>query len=342
MVAMPNADGVPRSWRVRSLGTPAEALRLEPAPAPPPGPGEARVAIGAVGLNFPDLLLCAGQYQERPELPFSPGFEAAGTVVDAGPGAGVFAGQHVLVVPELPNGALQESITVPGAEVYPVPDAMPVTVAAALHIAYQTAHVGLHHRAGLSAGETLLVTGAAGGVGSAAVQLGRAAGGFVIAVVTGPGKAAACRRMGADLVIDLAEEPDPAARVRAETGGHGADVILDVVGGDTFGWARRAVAFEGRVVVAGFTGGIGELRTNHVLLRNYSVVGLHLARYRRENPALLRAVHDILVALWADGAVAPQIHRELPFGDAPAGLSLLSGREVVGRVVLRTQPSLTG
>jgi len=334
MVGMPN--DAPRSWLVRKLGTPASALALEPARPRPPGPGEARVAIGAVGLNFPDLLLCAGRYQERPELPFSPGFEAAGVVTEAGPDADLSPGQHVLVVPELPNGAMQESITVTAAELYPVPDAMPVTVAAALHIAYQTAHVGLHHRSALRAGETLLVTGAAGGVGSAAVQLGRAAGAVVIAAATGPRKADACRRMGADLVIDLASEPDPAARVRAATGGHGADVVVDVVGGATFDWARRCVAWEGRVVVAGFTGGIGELRTNHVLLRNYSVIGLHLARYRRENPSLLREVHDALVELWSGGAISPQIYRELPFDQAPAGLSLLSEREVIGRVLLRT------
>lgn len=334
MVGMPNDAA--RSWLVRTLGAPADALHLEPARPRPPGPGEARVAVGAVGLNFPDLLLCAGGYQERPDLPFSPGFEAAGVVAEAGPGAGLSPGQHVLVVPELPNGAMQESLTVTAAELYPVPDAMPVTVAAALHIAYQTAHVGLHHRAALRAGETLLVTGAAGGVGSAAVQLGRAAGAFVIAAATGQLKADACRQMGADVVIDLAGEPDPAGRVRAATGGHGADVIIDVVGGATFGWARRCAAWEGRVVVAGFTGGIAELRTNHVLLRNYSVVGLHLARYRRENPALLRAVHDALVALWSDGAISPQIYRELPFDQAPAALSLLSGREVIGRVLLRT------
>jgi len=153
MVGMPN--DAPRSWLVRRLGAPADALALEPARPRPPGPGEARVAIGAVGLNFPDLLLCAGRYQERPDLPFSPGFEAAGVVTETGPGAGLSPGGHVLVVPELPNGAMQESITVSAAELYPVPDTMPVTVAAALHIAYQTAHVGMHHRAALRAGETL-------------------------------------------------------------------------------------------------------------------------------------------------------------------------------------------
>jgi NADPH2:quinone reductase len=326
----------PRSWRVRQLGTPREALRLEPGPARSPGPGEARVEVGAVGLNFPDLLLCAGRYQERPPLPFSPGFEAAGVVAEAGDGSALTPGQRVVVVPELPNGALQQSITVPGAQLYPVPESMPVTAAAALHIAYQTAHVALHHRAGLRAGETVLVTGAAGGVGSATVQLARAAGCAVIAAVTGPAKAAACRRMGAGLVVDLAAEPDPVARVRAETGGRGADVIVDVVGGETFGWARRCVAFEGRIVLVGFTGGaIGQVPANHVLLRNYSVLGLHLAAYRRENPALLRAVHDTLVAMCSGGLISPQIYRELPFGQAPAGLELLAGREVVGRVVLR-------
>jgi NADPH:quinone reductase len=330
------AGAGPRSWRVRQLGPPGEALRLEHVPARAPGPGEARVEIGAVGLNFPDLLLCAGRYQERPPLPFSPGYEAAGIVAEAGDGAAVAPGQHVVVVPELPDGALQESVTVPDTQLYPVPESMPVTAAAALHIAYQTAHVALHHRAGLQAGETLLVTGAAGGVGSAAVQLGVAAGATVIAAVTGPAKAEAGRRMGASLVIDLADEPDPVARVRAATGGRGAGVILDVVGGDTFGWARRCVAFEGRVVLVGFTGGtIGQVPANHVLLRNYSVLGLHLAMYRRENPALLRSVHATLVRMFASGEISPLIYRELPFGQAPAALELLSGREVIGRVVLR-------
>jgi NADPH:quinone reductase len=318
------------------LGPPDQALRLTEVPERPPGPGEARVEVGAAGLNFPDLLLCAGGYQERPELPFSPGFEAAGTVAEAGRESAFVPGQRVLVVPELPNGALQESITAPDAQLYPVPAAMPLATAAALHIAYQTAHMALHHRAGLRMGETLLVTGAAGGVGSAAVQLGRAAGARVIAAVTGPVKAAACLRMGADSAVDLAAEPDPVSAVRAAAGGHGADVIIDVVGGDTFGWARRCAAWQGRIVVTGFAGGsIGAAPLNHVLLRNYSVVGLHLAAYRRENPALLRTVHDELVKLHAGGLIAPEIHRELPFAQAPAGLALLRRREVIGRVVLR-------
>lgn len=333
---MPMATRAPRAWRVHRLGPPEQALRLDPVTPRPPGPGEARVEVGAAGLNFPDLLLCAGRYQERPPLPFSPGYEAAGIVTEAGPDAGLAVGQPVVVVPELPDGALQESITVPAAQLYPVPDTMPVTVAAVLHIAYQTAYVALHHRAGLQPGETLLVTGAAGGVGSAAVQLGRAAGAVVIAAVTGAAKATAARRLGADFVLDLAAEPDPARYVHRVTGGRGADVIADVVGGPSFDWARRCVAFEGRVVVLGFTSGeLSQVPAGHVLGHNYTVTGLHLALYRRQDPALLRRVHDELIKLYASGLIAPQIYRELPFDQAPTGLALLDERQVIGRVVLR-------
>lgn len=333
---MPPASRIPRAWRVHRLGPPEQALRLDPVTSHPPGPGEARVEVSAAGLNFPDLLLCTGRYQERPPLPFSPGYEAAGLVAEAGPGVGLAVGQPVLVVPELPNGALQESITVPAAQLYPVPHSMPVAATAVLHIAYQTAYLALHHRAGLQAGESLLVTGAAGGVGSAAVQLGRAAGAVVIAAVTGAAKAAAARHLGADLVLDLAAESDPARYVRRATGGRGAAVIADVVGGPSFDWARRCVAFEGRIVVLGFTSGqLSQVPAGHVLGHNYTVTGLHLALYRREDPALLRRVHDKLVKLYASGLIAPQIYRELPFDQAPAGLALLAERKVIGRVVLR-------
>lgn len=323
-----------RSWRVHRLGTPAEALRLDGVEARPPGPGEARVAVGAIGLNFPDLLVCAGHYQERPEPPFSPGFEAAGTVVEVGPGAPVAVGQQVTVVPELPDGAFQETLTAPGDQLYPVPASMPVTVAAVLHVAYQTAHVALHHRARLRAGDTLVVTGAAGGVGMAAVQLGRAAGARVVAVVTGAAKVAACLAWGADVVVDL-EQGGLLGQLRAAVGPGGADVVVDNVGGGAFDDLRRVVAFEGRLVVVGFTaGGVGTVAANHVLLRNYSVVGLHLARYRREDPELLRRVHAELVGLWERGVIEPAIHRILPFEEAVDGLAMIARRQTIGRVVL--------
>jgi NADPH2:quinone reductase len=321
-----------RSWRVHRLGTPEEALVLTDTPVRAPGPGEARVAVDAVGLNHPDLLLCAGRYQERPEPPFSPGFEAAGTVVETGPGCVVEEGRRVVVVPELPEGALQQSLTLPDTQLFPVPEAMPFATAAVLHIAWSTAHAALHHRADLTTGETLLVTGGSGGVGSAAVQLGKAAGAYVVATATGPRKAEACRSFGADAVVDLASD-DLVGRVRSLTDGRGADVVVDVVG--LVEQLRRCVAFEGRLVVAGFAGGsLPQVPANHVLLRNYSVVGLHLALYRRENPQLLREIHDELVELWRHGVVAPRIE-ELPFEQAPAALRRLADRDVIGRLVLR-------
>ncbi len=322
------------AWRVHRFGSPREALRLDSVPVPAPGPHEATVRIQAVGLNFPDLLLCAGEYQERPEPPFVPGYEAAGVVESVGPGSALAPGQAVIVVPELPNGAMQSHVTVADSALYRVPDGLPPAVAAVLHIAYQTAHVALHHRAGLRAGESVLVHGAAGGVGRAAVELAHAAGAHVIATATGAERLAAARAAGADAVLD-AREPDLATAVRDATAGRGADVVVDVVGGDLFDRSRRCVAFEGRVVVVGFTSGtIPAVPANHLLLRNYSVVGLHLALYRRADPALLRRVHDELLELLAAGAIRPHIHRELPFEEAPAALELIAERDVVGRVVL--------
>src|SRR5699024_4355546 len=175
--------------------------------------------------------------------------------VDAGREAGVRAGERVIVVPELPEGAMQDYLTATSDQLYRVPDDMPASTAAVLHVAYTTAHAALHHRAGLRTGETLLVTGAAGGVGSAVCQLGKAAGARVIAVATGADKAAACESFGADAVVDLERSPDPVAEVRDRTGGRGADVVVDVVGGAMFDQVRRSVAFEGRLVVVGFTDG---------------------------------------------------------------------------------------
>ncbi|HEX6445853.1 MAG TPA: NADPH:quinone oxidoreductase family protein [Streptosporangiales bacterium] len=334
--ARPHLPADARAWRVHRLGTPREALQLDTVPSRPPGPGEARVRVAAVGLNFPDLLLCAGRYQERPPLPFSPGYEASGTVVDTGPGSVLRAGQRVVVVPELPNGAMCEYLTVPDEQLYPLPGDADLTAAAVLHIASVTAHLALHHRAGLRPGETVVVTGATGGVGSAVIALTRLAGARVVGVVTGAHKAAACLELGADAVVDLAADPDVVAQVRAATDGHGADVVVDAVGGTAFDALRRTAAFEGRIVTVGFTAGtIPSVPLNHVLLKNYAVLGLHVAAYRRANPELLRAVHGEVVHLWAAGSLRPRVHRAFAFDEAVAGLELLAGRSVVGRVVLR-------
>jgi NADPH:quinone reductase-like Zn-dependent oxidoreductase len=319
---------------VHQLGTPAQALALDRVDEREPGPGEAIVDVRAIGLNFPDLLLCSGGYQERPALPFVPGYEAAGLVRAVGPGSAFSPGDAVIVVPELPDGAMQERLTVPDAQLFPVPAALAPELAAVLHIAYATAHVALHHRGGLGAGETVLVTGAAGGVGLAAVQLAVAAGARVIATASGAAKRDACVRAGAELAVE-ADDPELVAAVREATAGRGADVVVDVVGGEAFQHVRRCVAFEGRIVLVGFTAGsIPAVPANHVLLRNYSVVGLHLALYRTRAPHLLRAVHAELLDLLAAGAIAPRIHAAIPFAQAPRALELIADRSAIGRVVL--------
>jgi NADPH:quinone reductase len=324
-----------RAWRVQRHGTPAEALELDVVDVPEPGPGEATVAIEAVGLNFPDLLLCAGRHQESPPLPFVPGYEAAGVVRAVGPGCSVAPGDRVIVVPELTSGAYRELTTVPETEIFPSPAGIDPIIAATLHIAGVTAHAALHHRAGLRAGEWVLVTGTAGGVGSAAIGLARAAGAHVVALATGAAKAAACREMGADVVVDLAEPHDLPAVVRGATDGRGADVVVENVGGALFDRVRRCVAFEGRIVIVGFTSGVvPEVPVNHVLLRNHAVVGLHIAAYRRERPALVRAIHAEVADLCARGVVVPRLSRVLPFDRAPAALELLARREAVGRIAL--------
>lgn len=326
-----------RAWRVHRLGEPADVLTLDDVVAPEPGPGEVRVTVAACGLNLPDVLQCRGTYQERPPLPFVPGVELVGRVDALGPGAAADLGQRVIALPIRPGGGLAESTLALDTALFPVPDAMPDTEAAALMIAHQTAWVALHRRGGLSPGEWLVVTGAAGGVGSAAVQLGAAAGARVIAVAGGADRVGACRAWGAEAVIDHTTT-DVAAAVRELTAGAGADVVLDLVGGDLFAAARRFVAFEGRIVVAGFAGGIPDVPANHVLLRNYSVVGAHWSPYAQRDPGVLWECHATLLDLYERGHLRPAVGLVAPFAEAPRALAALAGRAVVGKAVVTLAP----
>lgn len=323
-----------RAWRVHELGDPWQVLRMEEIPDPVPTPGTVLVRVRAVALNFPDVLLCQGLYQEKPPLPFTPGLEVCGEVVSGGHGIGLTPGTRVYGAPGLPGGGLAEYTLLPESETYPVPAGMPDGQAAGLYITYQTAYVGLHRRAGLRAGETLLVHAGAGGVGSAAIQVGLAAGARVIATAGGPNKTARCRELGAHEVIDYATE-DIVDRVRHLTGGHGADVIVDPVGGTVFDASRRCVAFEGRLLVIGFAGGtIPQVPAGHLLVKNYSVVGLHWGLYRRKDPGYVSQVHQELTRLYARGAIAPLVGVELPLAQAPQALHRLATRASVGKVVL--------
>jgi NADPH:quinone reductase len=315
-----------RAWRVHELGDPS-AMTLDDVPVPTPGDGQLLVTVRAAALNFPDVLMAAGLYQEQPPLPYVPGIELCGEVEGTG--------QRVLGAPSGGVGAFAEYALLDADRAWPVPEGMPDEKAAALYLTYQTGHVGLHRRAHLQAGEWLLVHAGAGGVGSAAIQLGKAAGAHVIATAGGPEKVQVCRDLGADHVVDYTAE-DFVPVVKEVTGGHGADVVYDPVGGDVFDRSRRCIAFEGRLVVVGFTSGrIPEAPANHLLVKNYSVVGLHWGLYRKHDPAVFGMVHEELTRLYEDGRIDPLIGRVLPLDEAPQALAAMANRGTVGKVVLR-------
>lgn len=320
-----------KAWQATGYGEPAEVLRLAEIPVPQPGPGQLLVKVRAAALNFPDVLLCRGQYQIRPEPPFTPGVELCGEVVDPG-GSRFSVGQRVLGNPVLPHGSLAEYAVMD--EAFPAPDSLDDAAAASLHIAYQTGWFALHRRAALKPNETLLVHAGAGGVGSAAIQLGRAAGARTIAVVGGAEKAKVAHELGADVVIDRKEQ-DFVGVVKEVTGGRGADVVFDPVGGEAYTGSTKCIAFEGRLLVIGFAGGtVPAPGLNHALIKNYSIVGLHWGLYNKMAPATIPAAHAALTALADLGKIAPLIGGRLPLAQAPAGLTTLGAGDSVGRIVV--------
>lgn len=322
-----------KAWRVHELGEPRDVLRLDEVPRPEPGPDQLLVKVRAPALNFPDVLVCQGRYQEKPPLPFTPGVELTGEVISAPAGSPYKPGDAVLGGPA-GFGGYAEYAMMNAADAFAVPEGMPDAEAASLYLTYQTGYVGLHRRAGLKATDTLLVHAGAGGVGSAAIQLGKAAGATVIATAGGPDKVAVCRELGADVAIDYISE-DFVALVKEHTGGRGADVVYDPVGGDVFDASRRCLAFEGRLLVVGFTSGrIPDAPAAHVLVKNYSVVGLHWGMYRTKEPALIQQTHVELTRLYAEGLIRPLVSAQFPLAEAPEALTQLASRRTVGKVVL--------
>ncbi len=321
-----------RAWHVTAHGEPREVLALVETDDPVAGPGEVLVRVAAVAANFPDVLLCRGQYQVKPELPFTPGVEFAGTVVALGEGVTAFeVGQRVVggMI-----GVLSELAAVPARDVHPAPEALSDVQAAGLMVAYQTAYFALHRRARLQAGEWLLVHAAAGGVGAATVQLGVAAGARVIAVVGSEAKADVARAAGAEEVLIRGVDDLP-ARVKEITAGHGADVVFDPVGGAAFDASTRCIAFEGRIVVIGFASGeIPQLKTNIALVKNFAVLGLYWGLYSERRPDLVIEAHEALTALAASGGIHPVVDEVVPFESAPDAIEKLAGGSTVGRVVV--------
>jgi NADPH2:quinone reductase len=322
-----------RAWQTTAYGEPAEVLELVERPVPEPGPDEVLVRTTAIALNFPDVLLCRGQYQVRPEPPFVPGIECCGTVLAVGAGVeGIAVGDRVV---GSRIGVLADHVLLEARNTFPAPPALSDAEAAALTVGYQTAWVGLHRRAELKPGETVLVTAASGGVGSAAVQLAAAAGARVIAVVGNAEKGELARRLGAEIVIDRSTD-DIAARALEATGGRGVDVVFDPVGGDTYRAAQKAIAFEGRLILVGFAGGeIQDIKAGIPLVKNFSVVGLHWGLYLDRMPEIPRQAHAALTELAATGKVKPDV-TVVPFSDVPEALTRLAAGTTIGRIVVET------
>ncbi|MGW2821219.1 NADPH:quinone oxidoreductase family protein [Streptomyces sp. NPDC001443] len=314
-----------QAWQVHENGEPSEVMRLQEVERPTPGDGQVLLKVRAANINFPDALMCRGQYQVRPPMPFTPGVEICGETED---------GRRVIANPALPYGGFAEYAVADAAALLPAPESLDDAEAAALHIGYQTGWFALHRRARLEAGETLLVHAAAGGVGSAAVQLGKAAGATVIGVVGGADKAAVARELGCDVVIDRRAE-DVVAAVKAATGGRGADVIFDPVGGDAYTQSTKVVAFEGRIVVVGFASGtIPSAALNHALVKNYTILGLHWGLYNTKNPKLVQHCHEQLTELAARGAIKPLVSERVPLGEAAAAVQRVADGVTTGRVAV--------
>ncbi|MFJ6632204.1 NADPH:quinone oxidoreductase family protein [Streptomyces sp. NPDC091376] len=314
-----------QAWRVHRNGEPSEVMRLEEVDRPEPGEGQVLLKVRAANINFPDALLCRGHYQVTPPLPFTPGVEICGETED---------GRRVIANPALPHGGLAEYVVADEAALLPAPEALDDAEAAALHIGYQTGWFGLHRRANLQEGETLLVHAASGGVGSAAVQLGKAAGARVIGVVGGPDKAVVARELGCDVVLDRRSD-DIVAGVKEATGGRGADVVYDPVGGDAYAKSAKCVAFEGRIVIVGFaSGAIPSPALNHALVKNYSIVGLHWGLYNQRDPRAVLRCHETLTEYAAKGLIKPLISDRVAFGDAADAVQRVADGSTTGRLVV--------
>lgn len=318
----------------RAFG-PASTLRVEEVPSPRPGPGQLVISTRACGVNFPDTLIIQGKYQFKPDFPFSPGGEVSGVVKETGDGVTAFrAGDRVIAATTF--GGYAEEVVADASRTLAIPDGMDFESAAAFVLTYGTSHHALKDRAQLRAGETLLVLGAAGGVGLAAVELGKLMGARVIAAASSAEKLAVCRAHGADETIDYAAE-DLRVRLRELTGGRGVDVVYDPVGGAFSEPALRSMAWNGRFLVVGFAAGtIPSLPLNLPLLKGCSVVGVFWGGFMRNEPERNRANLGEIAQWAADGKLRPHVSARYPLDRAAEALDALTGRRVQGKVVLVT------
>jgi len=329
-----------RAILVGEFGEP-EQLRVSEVAAPLPGPGEVLVEVYAAPVNYVDLLVVGGTYQFLPARPFVLGKGPAGIVRASGPGASVpKVGDRVLAMAE--QGGYAEAVSVAADQCYHLPAHMSFSTAASLSLVYDTAWFALRERGRLQPGETVLVLGASGGVGQAAVQLARAMGACVLAAIARPERATTVMAAGADAIIDLscANLRDALReQVYAATGGRGADVIVDPLGGEIFAAAIRALAWHGRLVVIGFAAGaIPSLRTNYLLLKNIEISGLQISDYRKRRPAQVATAFGEIFALFEEGKIRPAAATEFPLEQAGEALAAVRDRRISGRALLRLRP----
>ena len=321
---------MPKAVVCRELGPP-EALRLETFASAPLAQGQARVAIHAAGINFPDILMVAGEYQLKPELPFTPGVEAAGEVVEVNGAAGVAVGDRVIV--KMRHGAYADEAVVAPSQLTLLPSTFDYAEGATFLAAHGTAYHALIDRGRLRPGEVLLVHGAGGGVGLAAVEIGKMLGATGIAAASSQEKLAVAQVRGADHLVLYAREPFRDA-VKRITDGRGADVVFDPVGGEVFENSLRCIAWGARILVIGFTGGIGLARTNLLMIKGASVLGVRAGEAVRKNPPLGDVRLKALTA-WAEaGRIRPNISHRLPLEHYAQAMHLLIDRKAIGRVAL--------
>jgi NADPH2:quinone reductase len=325
---------MPKAVVCRELGPP-ERLRLETFASAPLRAGEVRVAIHAAGINFPDILMAAGEYQLKPELPFTPGVEAAGTVSEIADGVtAVAVGDRVII--KMRHGAYADEAVVAPSQLIPLPSTFDHAEGATFLAAYGTAYHALIDRGELRPGDVLLVHGAGGGVGLAAVEMGKFLGATVIAAASSEDKLAVAQARGADHLVLYGREPFRDA-VKRITDGRGADVVFDPVGGEIFENSMRCIAWGARILVIGFTGGIGLARTNLLLIKGASVLGVRAGEAVRRNPALAEVRIKKLLE-WAEaGKIRPHISHRLPLERWAEAMRLLIDRKAIGRVALITR-----
>ena len=321
-----------RAVRCKRWGGPAD-LTVEEIDPPQLTPGGVRIAVRAAGVNFADTLIIAGQYQSKPPLPFTPGFEVAGEVVAcAADVTRCRVGDRVLAVVDL--GGFAEEVVAQENDVYGLPDAVDEVTAAAFAIAYGTSHLGLKYKAALTAGEVLLVHGAAGGVGLTAVEVARRLGATVIATASGAGKLAVAGQYGAEHLINYRTE-DIRERVKEITRGRGVDVVYDPVGGAAFDASLRCTAEGGRILVVGFASGtIPQIPANILLVKNLTVIGYFWGPYRWLAPEMMKASFAELLAWLAEGKIRPHVSRTYPLEQAREALEALRARHSTGKIVL--------